>query len=131
MVTTMRADTGASLRSSGMTDSTAAATTTVASPRARTSLLVALRRRSPGPQSRTSHNERSGSTSPHHKFSGDCRGRNGWLRSLGMPGRTTTGLAVGGGAAVAVVAIWVAAFHSGALHTLDGNVLAALRELQD
>jgi membrane-associated phospholipid phosphatase len=32
---------------------------------------------------------------------------------------------------MAVGAIWVAAFHSGALHTLDGDVFAALRGLQD
>jgi membrane-associated phospholipid phosphatase len=32
---------------------------------------------------------------------------------------------------MAVGVIWVAAFHSGALHTLDGNVFAALRGLQD
>ena len=45
--------------------------------------------------------------------------------------RTHTGLAVGGGAAVAVGAVWLAAFHSAPLHAVDGDVFVAFRDLQD
>ena len=45
--------------------------------------------------------------------------------------RTPTGLAAGAGAAAAVGAVWLAAFHSAALHAVDGDVFVAFRDLQD
>lgn len=45
--------------------------------------------------------------------------------------RTPTGLAVGAGAAAAVGVVWLAAFHSAPLHTVDGDVFVTFRGLQD
>ena len=45
--------------------------------------------------------------------------------------RTHTSLAVGAGAAAAVGVVWLAAFHSAPLHTVDGDVFVAFRDLQD